>query len=41
MEQGRVYRIDLPGGERNIVRLAMVCRPLGAPGVAVEILARK
>jgi hypothetical protein len=41
MEQGRVYRIDLPGGERNIVRLAMVCRPVGAPGVAVEILARK
>jgi hypothetical protein len=41
MQQGRVYRIDLPGGERNIVRLALLCRPVGAPTVAVEILARK
>jgi hypothetical protein len=41
MEQGRTYRIDLPGGNRTIMRLAMKCRGLGQREVAIEVLARK
>jgi hypothetical protein len=41
MAQGHGYQVDLPGGERNIVRFALTCRPLGARKVAIEIMARK
>jgi hypothetical protein len=41
MERGRVYQIDLPGGDRNLVRLDLLCRPLDAPEVSIEIMARK
>ena len=41
MVPGRVYRIDLPGGDRNIVDLRLKCRALGQYAVSVEILARK
>jgi hypothetical protein len=41
MVPGRVYRIDLPGGDRNLVDLQLKCRALGQYAVSVEILARK
>jgi len=41
MNQGRVYRLDLPGGDRNVVRVGLACRALGDRAVTIEILARK
>jgi len=41
MVPGRVYRIDLPGGDRHIVQLHLKCRSLGSYAVSVEIFARK
>lgn len=41
MTPGRVYRIDLPGGDRRIVQLHLKCRALGQHAVSVEIFARK
>jgi hypothetical protein len=41
MTPGRVYRIDLPGGDRNIVKLHLTCRALGQYAVLVQISARK
>jgi hypothetical protein len=41
MVPGRVYRVDLPGGDRNVVRLALKCRALGQYAVAVDVFARK
>lgn len=33
----RLYKIDLPGDVRNIVRLNLVCRAIGAPAVTIQI----
>ncbi len=41
MVPGRVYRIDLPGGDRNIRQLHLKCRALGSYAVSVEVFARK
>lgn len=41
MEQGRTYRLDLPGGDRNVTQLALRCRGLGQRSVTIEIFARK
>lgn len=41
MDQGRMFQIDLPGGDRNLVRLDLLCRAVGAREVQIEILARK
>ena len=41
MVPGRVYRVDLPGADRNVVRLMLKCRALGKYAVSVEVLARK
>jgi hypothetical protein len=35
--RGRIYRIDLPGGARNVVGLDLVCRAIGAPAVTIQI----
>ena len=41
MTPGRVYRIDLPGGDRNVVKLHLTCRSLSRYAVNVQIFARK
>ena len=41
MTPGRVYRIDLPGGDRNVVKVRLTCRSLSRYAVNVQILARK
>ncbi len=41
MVPGRVYRIDLPGNDRKVVRLTLRCRALGQYAASVEVLARK
>jgi hypothetical protein len=41
MTPGRMYRVDLPGGDRNIVKLHLKCRALGQYAVSVQIFARK
>jgi len=41
MVPGRVYRVDLPGGDRNVTRLMLKCRALGQYAVSVDVLARK
>jgi hypothetical protein len=41
MMPGRLYRIDLPGGDRNVVKLHLACRSLTRYAVNVQILARK
>lgn len=41
MTPGRMYRIDLPGGDRNVVKLHLKCRALGRYAVSVQIFARK
>lgn len=39
--RGRLYKIDLPGNSRNIVRLSLVCRAIGAPAVTIQIYGDK
>ncbi|HWA04632.1 MAG TPA: hypothetical protein VG819_14020 [Rhizomicrobium sp.] len=39
--QGRVKIIDLPGGNRNVRSVGLVCSPLNRSRVVVEIMARK
>lgn len=41
MQQGRLYRIDLPGNDRNIDRISLTCRGLGQRAVTIGISARK
>ena len=41
MVPGHVYRVDLPGGDRNIVQLHLKCRALGKYAVSVQVFARK
>lgn len=41
MQQGRTYRLDLPGGERNLDRLNLTCRALGQRAVTIALFARK
>ncbi len=41
MTPGRTYRIDLPGGDRRVVKFRLTCRPLGRDAVNVQIFARK
>jgi hypothetical protein len=35
--RGRTYKIDLPGTVRNVVKLNLVCRAIGAPAVTIQI----
>lgn len=35
--RGELYKIDLPGNVRNIMRLDMVCHAIGAPAVTIQI----
>lgn len=41
MVPGQFYRLDLPGDDRNVVRIAMSCHSLVDRGVTVEVVARK
>ncbi|HWA88929.1 MAG TPA: hypothetical protein VG889_02765 [Rhizomicrobium sp.] len=41
LDRGRVKTVDLPGGNRNVTRLNMVCSAVNRNQVTVEILARK
>jgi hypothetical protein len=41
MMPGRLYHIDLPGGDRNVVKLHLICRSLTRYAVNVLIVARK
>ena len=41
LRQGDFRRIDLPGGERDITQLLLVCRPVGDRQVTIESYARK
>lgn len=35
--RGQLYKIDLPGNVRNIMKLSMVCHAIGAPAVTIQI----
>lgn len=35
--RGSIYKIDLPGDVRNVVRLNLTCRAIGAPAVTIQI----
>lgn len=37
LREDRIYRFDLPGAERNVQRVDMVCRPVGDRDVTVNI----
>ena len=39
MKRGRVYQADLPGGDRTITKLGLVCHALGDAPVTIEVLA--
>ncbi|HEY4115851.1 MAG TPA: hypothetical protein VGM17_17480 [Rhizomicrobium sp.] len=41
MTPGRTYRLDLPGEERNVARIAIACHSLVDRGVTVQVFARK
>lgn len=41
LRQGDFRRIDLPGGDRNVTALRLVCRPVGDYQVFIESYARK
>lgn len=41
MDQSRMYGLDLPGGDRDVRRLDLLCRGLGQRSVTIEIFARK
>ena len=41
LAQDRLYRIELPGYERNIERIDMTCRAVGEPGVTMQVLASR
>ena len=41
MVPGHIYRVDLPGGDRNLVDLRLKCRALGQYAVSIGIFARK
>lgn len=37
LEEDRLYRVDLPGDERNVERIEMVCRAIGDRDVTINI----
>jgi hypothetical protein len=39
--RGQTTQIDLPGGERNLVRLALRCHPVNTYTVNIQVLGRK
>jgi hypothetical protein len=39
--RGTTTQVDLPGGERNLVRLTMRCHPLNSYAVSIQVLGRK
>jgi hypothetical protein len=41
LDQGRMRTIDLPGGNRNVRNLNLVCRAVHGRAVTIEIMARK
>lgn len=40
LREGRLYRLDLPGRERNVRRIDMVCHGVHHDPVTIELLAR-
>lgn len=41
LAQNQIYRIDLPGNERNVERIDLTCRAVREPGVTVQVLASR
>ncbi|MBI1179916.1 MAG: hypothetical protein GC201_05110 [Alphaproteobacteria bacterium] len=41
MRQGEFYRVDLPGKERNVTHVHLVCHAVGDRDVTIQIYARK
>ncbi|MBN9566244.1 MAG: hypothetical protein J0H79_01365 [Alphaproteobacteria bacterium] len=41
MREGRLYRVDLPGNRRNVLRLALACQSVRAPAVSIQVYANK
>jgi hypothetical protein len=41
LRQGQSYRLDLPGGDRNVTQVILTCRAAGGHSVTMEILGRK
>jgi hypothetical protein len=41
LRQGELRVLDLPGGQRDVVRLTMICRPAGDRRVTIESYGRK
>ncbi|MBI1179917.1 MAG: hypothetical protein GC201_05115 [Alphaproteobacteria bacterium] len=41
MRQGKFYRVDLPGRERHVTRIHMVCHAVGDRDVTIQVYARK
>ncbi len=41
MREGRLYRVDLPGNRRNVLRLALACQAVRAPAVSIQVYANK
>jgi hypothetical protein len=39
LAEQQIYRIDLPGNERNVERIELSCRAIREPGVTVQVLA--
>ena len=38
---GRLYWMDLPGDERALTEIELICRPVGANAVTLEVLASR
>jgi hypothetical protein len=41
LQRGRVTVLDLPGADRNVVKINLACRAVGDYAVSIEVLARK
>jgi hypothetical protein len=37
MHEGRLYPIDLPGWQRNILRLALACRAVRSDYISIQV----
>jgi hypothetical protein len=41
LRQGRLYQVDLPGNQRDMVRIEMTCRGIGQRAVTIQVLANR
>lgn len=41
LREDRIYRVDLPGNQRNITQINMVCRAVGDRDVTIQVFAAK